>query len=69
MTGSDPSTGMNRLWSVSAESGERVPAGLAIPGMAGISLHPGGRRLTFSARQDGQTELWVMKLLLPSPKP
>jgi Tol biopolymer transport system component len=66
---SDPSSGMNQFWSVSAENGERGTAGLVFPGIGMASVHPDGRRFTYDGRQPGQTELWVMKLLPPSRKP
>jgi Tol biopolymer transport system component len=66
---SDPSSGMNQFWSVSAENAERGPAGLTFPVIGMASLHPDGRRFTFVGRQPGQTELWVMKLLPPGTKP
>jgi len=66
---SDPNTGMNQLWSVSAETCTQTPAGLTFPEIGQTSLHPDGRRFTFVGRQPGQTELWVMKLLPPGAKP
>jgi Tol biopolymer transport system component len=66
---SDPGSGMQQIWSVPTEGGKPIPTGLTFPVFGGASIHPDGRRFTYTGRQPGQTELWVMKLLPPGAKP
>ncbi len=55
------------LWRISAEGGAPQRLGLAMDGRNhGLSVHPDGRRLAFSASIGGnQTEVWVMEHFLP----
>jgi Tol biopolymer transport system component len=47
------------LWSVPLDGGEPVALGLAEPSMAGLRVHPDGRRLGFTAGE-GSPEVWVL---------
>ena len=56
------------LWRISAQGGASQRLGLAMDGfqLYGLSVHPDGRRLAFSASIGGnQTEVWVMEHFLP----
>ncbi len=58
------------LWRVSAEGGELQPLGLAMEGLLlyGLSVHPDGRRIAFTAGRDLGSQTWVMENLLPGLK-
>jgi Tol biopolymer transport system component len=51
-----------RLFSLAADGSGLVPAGLEMPFLGGISVHPDGRRVAFIGGYDRNTELWVMKV-------
>ena len=59
-----------RTVAVSAEGGELQPLGLAMEGLLlyGLSVHPDGRRIAFTAGQDFGSQTWVMENLLPGLK-
>ena len=50
------------LFSLAADGSGVVPAGLEMPFLGGISVHPDGRRLAFIGGHDRNSELWVMKV-------
>ena len=52
------------LWRVPSESGEPQKL-LSMNGLAFPSVGPSGRRLTFTASQEGSSAVWVMDNLLP----
>jgi len=59
------------FWRVSADGGNPENLGLAMEGLLpyGLSVHPGGRRIAFTAGTPGRTEVWVLKDFLPPLKP
>ncbi len=54
------------LWRVSSDGGEPESLGLVMEGLKpwGLSVHPDGRRIAFTAAMQGPTETWVVKGLL-----
>jgi serine/threonine-protein kinase len=52
------------LWRVSARGGDPQPLGLTMPGLRDVSVHPDGRRLTFTAGWP-TLEVWVVENFLP----
>ena len=68
MVQKDPDSGMDQVWSVSVQSGERLPIGLTLPMIRGVSNDHDDRRLLFWGRQSGPTDLWVMKLPTAGPR-
>jgi len=55
------------LWRISAEGGEPQYLGLAMEGLLlyGLSVHPDGQRIAFTAGRDLGSQTWVMENLLP----
>jgi len=55
------------LWRISAEGGESEYLGLAMEGLLlyGLSIHPNGQRIAFTAGRNLGSQTWVMKGLLP----
>jgi Tol biopolymer transport system component len=56
----------DELWRISAEGGKPQKTDLAMVGLGAISVHPDGRRLTFTALQNNKNEIWVMENFLPT---
>jgi len=58
------------LWRISAEGGEPQNLGLTMQGLLpyGLSVHPDGRRIAFTAGTEPRSEVWVLKGLLPALK-
>ncbi len=58
------------LWQISAEGGEPQYLGLVMEGLLpyGLSVHPDGKRIAFTAGTPPRGELWVLKDFLPAPK-
>jgi Tol biopolymer transport system component len=59
------------LWQVSVEGGKPNPLGLTMEGLRpyGLSVHPDGRRIAFTAGRPRRDEVWVLENFLPPPKP
>ena len=55
------------LWRISAEGGEPQNLGLVMEGLSpyGLSVHPDGRRIAFTAGTERRAEVWVLKDFLP----
>ena len=55
------------LWRISAEGGEPQYLGLAMEGLLlyGLSIHPDGQRIAFTAGRNLGSQTWVTKNLLP----
>lgn len=55
------------LWRISAEGGKPQNLGLTMKGVQlyGLSVHPDGRRIAFTAGQPDRREIWVMENFLP----
>jgi len=55
------------LWQISAEGGEPQYLGLAMEGLLlyGLSIHPDGQRIAFTAGRNLGDQTWVMKNVLP----
>ncbi len=51
------------LWRVSIHGGDPQPLGLSMPGIRDVSVHPNGRKITFTAGWP-MNELWVMENFL-----
>ena len=51
------------LWHASIDGGDARPLGLSMIGLRDVSVHPNGRKITFTAGWPGQ-ELWVIENLL-----
>ena len=51
------------LWRVAASGGEPHSLGLTMEGLQpyGLSVHPDGRRMAFTAGKPHQSEIWVLK--------
>jgi len=58
------------LWRVSAGGGEPQSLGLTMQGLEpyGLSVHPDGRRIAFTAGKPWHSEVWVLKDFLPELK-
>ncbi len=58
------------FWRISAEGGEPQNLGLAMEGLLpyGLSVHPDGRRIAFTAGTERHDEVWVLKDFLPTVK-
>ena len=58
------------LWRISAEGGEPQHLGLAMKGLLlyGLSVHPDGRRIAFTAGRSLGSQTWVMENILPELK-
>ncbi len=52
---------------ISAEGGEPQYLGLAMEGLLlyGLSVHPDGQRIAFTAGRNLGSQTWVTKILLP----
>lgn len=63
--------GSLEFWQVSADKGEPQNLGLAMPGVKceGLSVHPDGRRIAFTASTPMRSEVWVLENFLPKHKP
>lgn len=59
------------FWRISAEGGEPDHLGLEMEGLRpyGLSVHPDGRRIAFTAGRPRRNEVWVLENFLPPPKP
>lgn len=57
------------LWRISAEGGEPQSLGLTMEGLSlyGLSVHPDGRHIAFTAGRPHRNEVWVLENFLPSP--
>ncbi|MGH9316031.1 MAG: TolB family protein, partial [Thermoanaerobaculia bacterium] len=67
------STGQNqrfKLWRISMKGGKAQELGLAMQGLQlyGLSVHPDGKRIAFTAGTPLRGELWVLEKLLPVPE-
>jgi Tol biopolymer transport system component len=58
------------LWRISAEGGEPQSLGLTMEGLSlyGLSVHPDGRRIAFTAGRPHRNEVWVLENFLPALK-
>jgi Tol biopolymer transport system component len=58
------------LWRISAEGGEPQSLGLTMEGLSlyGLSVHPDGRHIAFTAGRPHRNEVWVLENFLPVPK-
>jgi Tol biopolymer transport system component len=58
------------LWRIPAEGGEPQDLGLAMEGLLlyGLSIHPDGQRIAFTAGRDLGSQTWVMENVLPELK-
>ena len=56
------------LWKASTAGGEPERLGLSMEGsvLYGLSVHPNGRRVAFTAGHFGSLETWVLNNLLPA---
>ena len=56
------------LWRISVEGGEPQNLGLRIEARVpyGLSVHPDGKRIVFTAGTERRTEVWVLKNFLPA---
>ena len=56
------------LWRISAEGGEPQNLGLVMEGLLpyGLSVHPDGKRVAFTAGRERHTDVWVLKNFLPA---
>ncbi|MGI8785129.1 MAG: hypothetical protein ACR2L2_15945 [Acidobacteriota bacterium] len=59
------------LWRISAEGGKPEHIGLAMEGLLpyGLSVHPDGRRIAFTAGTPTREEVWVIENFLPRSDP
>jgi Tol biopolymer transport system component len=53
------------LWQVRVASGEARKVGPLMKGLNGLSIHPDGRRIAFTAGEQRGDEVWVMENFLP----
>ncbi len=62
--------GKFEFWRVSAEGGKLENLGLVMEGLLpyGLSVHPDGKRIAFTAGTERRTQVWVLKNFLPAPK-
>ena len=62
--------GKFEFWRISAEGGEPENLGLMMEGLLpyGLSVHPDGKCIAFTAGTERSTEVWVLKDFLPAPK-
>ena len=58
------------LWRISAEGGEPHSLGLTMEGLSlyGLSVHPDGRHIAFTAGRPHRNEVWVLENFLPELK-
>jgi Tol biopolymer transport system component len=61
-------TVMFEFWRVAVEGGEPQNLGLKMEARApfGLSVHPDGTRIAFTAGTERRTEVWVLKDFLPA---
>jgi Tol biopolymer transport system component len=59
--------GKRELWRVAAETGALEKIAITMAPLLEVRVHPDGRRIAFSAFENG-AELWVMERFLPGPK-
>ncbi len=59
------------LWRISAEGGEPQSLGLTMEGLSlyGLSVHPDGRQIAFTAGRPHRNEVWVLENFLPPLEP
>jgi len=59
------------LWQISADGGAPENLGVTLSGPIpfGLSVHPDGRRIVFTAGMPRRPEVWVPKNLLPKVPP
>jgi len=59
---------MFEFWRISAEGGEPENLGLRMEGRVpyGLSIHPDGKRLAFTAGREQNRQVWVLKNFLPT---
>lgn len=62
-----PRDSKTELWLIPAQGGEARKLDLTAENMRGLSAHPDGRHIAFTAGQDKQ-EVWVMENFLPALK-
>jgi beta-lactamase regulating signal transducer with metallopeptidase domain/Tol biopolymer transport system component len=55
----------DEVWRISVAGGEPQRAGLAMPELRGLCVHPDGRQIAFTAGMH-ETELWVLEGLFPA---
>jgi Tol biopolymer transport system component len=55
----------NVLWRVPVAGGPAEQAGLSMPGLWDVQLHPDGRRIFFTASESGPSEIWTLENFLP----
>lgn len=62
--------GKFEFWRISAEDGEPENLGLVMEGLLpyGLSVHPDGKRIAFTAGTERSTEVWVLKDFFPALK-
>jgi Tol biopolymer transport system component len=53
------------LWQIRVPSGEARKVGSLVKGLNGLSVHPDGRRIAFTAGEQRGAEVWVMENFLP----
>ena len=55
------------LWRISGEGGESQSLGIGMEDrtLFGLSVHPDGRRIAFTAEHPFHSELWVLENFLP----
>ena len=58
---------MAGLWLAPVNGEPPVPLGLSMVGIRNASVHPGGRRITFTAGMPG-SEVWALANFLPEPE-
>jgi Tol biopolymer transport system component len=56
---------MPELWRIRMEGGEAQKVGSLVKGLNGLSVHPDGRRIAFTAVEQRGAEVWVMENFLP----
>ena len=56
------------LWRIATDGGQPESLGLVMEGLApyGLSVHPDGRRIAFTAGTEIRSELWVLELPVPA---
>jgi len=56
------------FWLISVQGGPPTHLGLSLEGLLpyGLSVHPGGQRIAFTAGTPRRSELWVLENFLPA---
>ncbi len=64
-TGAEPQM---ELWRIATDGGQPESLGLVMEGLApyGLSVHPDGERIAFTAGTEIRSELWVLELPVPA---